>query len=630
MDDPVVIINTNEVVVETNPAARALVDIDSKWEQMPLTEFFAPFCEQFETVDLPGELETEITLSEGNRQRHFDLRCSGLSVGGEDTGGWVITLHEVTQVKRREQALQQLHTKTAAIVNETDRSSICSAAVSALTDVLSVAEVGVYFYNRREEALMPADTTDAFDELWTTGQPECRRADSLLWAVYEHNKSIRIADPRELQRVFPADNGSVDCALLVPLGSHGILVIPGVNTSGLGEVERNFAQLLSTSIETALSKAQREQGLSTVQQVSRDALQATTTDEMVETVLNQLPEALDFPLATIWEYDPPTHQLQPVDSTGPSNSLLDETPVFTPGNSIAWQAFEEGETKLISQISNYPEAYNRESSIRSEVLSSIDGFGVFAAGSLHSESFTENERQILASLSTNLQAAVKLINRRRDLQLLDQVLGRILRHNLRNELTVIKGYARHIDDEAAEESPSIGENIVEAAERLEKTTNNAQTMREVVKNREATTTVTLDELLTGAVDRAREEFPSAEIHLECSTNATVSVHPNIRDAVYQLVRNGIEHNTNDTPIVDVVGVTDEDDPVLKVADNGPGIPRNELNVLDKHGETALEHGSGAGLWVIDRVASYSNLGLEFTVNNGTTATVTFPTTQTVE
>jgi nitrogen-specific signal transduction histidine kinase len=622
IDNPIVIVDENNDVVETNPAARKLVHTDPEFEKMSLVEFFAPVCEQFKLLDLPGELETEITITQEGGQRYFDLRSSRLKNEADAPGGWVITLHEITQVKRREQALQQLHTKTATIVEEEERSSICSAAVSAINDVLGIAEVGVYFYNRRQEALIPVDTTEAFDELWTTDQPECESANSLLWAVYESGTNIQLTDRRALERVFPEDDGSVERALLLPLGTHGLLVIPAVTPTTLSEIEANFARLLSTSIETALDKARREQGLKTVQTVSRDALTATTTDEMVETVLSQLPETLDFPLAAIWEYDSPTHQLQPVGSTGPADSLFDETPVFTPGNSIAWRAFQEQETKLISSISDYPDAYDSDSVIRSEVISPIDGFGVFAAGSLHAESFTENEQQILASLSTNLQAAAQLIERRRDMRLLDQVLGRILRHNLRNELTVIKGYAQQIEDEP-EESPPIGKNIIEAADRLEKTTANAQTMREVVSNRDDTTTVALTELVTDAVDTVQDEFPSAEIHLNCATAVTVTAHPNIHDAVRQLIRNGIEHNTSVVPTVDVQVFETEGGPKIEVADNGPGIPRNELTVLDKHGESALEHGSGAGLWVIDRVATYSNIALEFSTDSGTTASLTF-------
>lgn len=627
MDDPMVIINDSDEVVESNPAARALVGIESEWKGLPVEEFCEPFCDSADALQSPDGIETDISVTVDGRQRDFHLRSSPLEAGGDETGGWVITLHEITQVKRRERVLQQLHTKTAAIVDERDRNSICSAAVSAIEEVIGVTEAGIYLYNRRAEALVPVATSMAFDSLFADSTPDSQKPDSLLWTVYKTGTETRITDGRELQRVF-GDAERVERALLLPLGSHGLLVLPATEAAALGEVEQNFARLLSTSVETALDRARRERGLATVQDVTRDAVAATTTDEMAETVLGQLPEVLDFPLSAIWEHDPTTQQLQPVGSTGPADPLFDETPVFTPGNSIAWRAFESGETKLVSQISEYPEAYDQESLIRSEVISPIGEFGVFAAGSLHDGSFTENEEQILASLTTNLQAAAQLIERRQDMQLLDQVLGRILRHNLRNELSVIRGYAEHIEAEADGQHQMLGENIVASAERLQKTTNNAQTMREVVANRDETRSVLLTEVIEDAIDRVRDKFPDAEIQDECAVDATVTTHPNIHDAVQQLIENGIEHNESETPTVDVRLFATGDSPAIAVADNGPGIPQMELNVLDKHGESALEHGSGAGLWVIDRVATYSNANLEFTIDGGTVAQLTFPSTQT--
>ena len=41
-------------------------------------------------------------------------------------------------------------------------------------------------------------------------------------------------------------------------------------------------------------------------------------------------------------------------------------------------------------------------------------------------------------------------------------------------------------------------------------------------------------------------------------------------------------------------------------------------------ESDLQHGSGAGLWLVDRLADYSNASVEFTVEDGTAVRLTFP------
>jgi signal transduction histidine kinase len=63
--------------------------------------------------------------------------------------------------------------------------------------------------------------------------------------------------------------------------------------------------------------------------------------------------------------------------------------------------------------------------------------------------------------------------------------------------------------------------------------------------------------------------------------------------------NAIEHNDSGTPRVDVAARTDESEEyaVVTVADDGPGLPRAEREVLTSETETSLTHSSGLGLWL---------------------------------
>lgn len=55
---------------------------------------------------------------------------------------------------------------------------------------------------------------------------------------------------------------------------------------------------------------------------------------------------------------------------------------------------------------------------------------------------------------------------------------------------------------------------------------------------------------------------------------------------------------------------DGDDVVLRVVDDGPGIPDAELEAVTAGRETALSHGSGLGLWLVRWAARA--LGATFT------------------
>ena len=99
-------------------------------------------------------------------------------------------------------------------------------------------------------------------------------------------------------------------------------------------------------------------------------------------------------------------------------------------------------------------------------------------------------------------------------------------------------------------------------------------------------------------------------------------------AIWNLLENGIEHNWRDAPTVAVVVAEDAagDRPTTTVTgmDDGPGIPADEIEVIQSGTQDKLNHGSGLGLWLINWVVDRSGGDLMFDINGmgGTTATVT--------
>ena len=620
MDDPMIILDEDGKVVESNRAARDLAGVDGEWRGLAATEFFSQFAAQFDKLTEGVRPDGEISVEEEGRRRYFDPNVSAIE--GGDGDGRLILLREITQLKERERRLQQLHRESEQILDGRDRESVCEAAIDAVEELMSVPHACAHLYHRREEALVAVAATDGFGDIFDVDDPICDGPESAIWDVYESGEMRQISDA-ELDTVFRGDQTPVEGVLILSLGAHGALVLSATEADGFEETDRYFGQLLSTTIATALDRARREQGLETVQAVTRDAMTATTRQEMAETVLERVPEALDFPISAIWEYEPQEDELQPVASTSAAEPMFAEVPVFEPGNSIAWRAFESGETKLIRQTSNYPEAYNPDGPIASEVISPIGDYGIMAAGSAYESNFTEGERQIIETFTTNLETASRLLERRRDLRLLDQVLGRLLRHNLRNKLVVMQARAGQIRETVDGETAELAESIVESCSKLDELSSHAQVMRDIVEKRGETDQIPLRQAAERSVTQVRRDYPDAEITTQFDSTPTVDAHPNLVAAVSQLVRNGVEHG----PDSGTVGVRVFDapgGPAVEITDSGPGIPNHELEILKKHGESALEHGSGVGLWVVDRVVEYSNASLEFTVDDGTVARIWFP------
>jgi signal transduction histidine kinase/PAS domain-containing protein len=638
LSDPYLAIDDGGNLVDYNSAAGAVLDIAESDLGTPLEDVSETVHEGIQTVrEAPmssqreygpaqdGTGLTEIPIEIDGQKRQYDLNLSPIHGPRDTRQGTQIVLRDITQLKERERTLRALQRRTEQILAETDRNGVCRATVTAIEEELDVEKVSAYLYDRPTETLRQATATTAFSDSYPSLDVVERSPNSSLWDAYIDGEIRELTDPSSLQQLLGVEQAPDSTVVLFPLGSHGVLLLARSGGDPFGEAALNYCQLLSTTVGAALDRVQRERGLSTVQDIAREALSAESHAEMADIVLDQLPEQLQFPLCGIWEYNPQAERLDPLGVTGPVEGMFEELPTFEPGNSISWQVFEAGETRLIRRTADHPQVYNPDGLIQSEIVSPIGDFGVLTAASAYEDSFSKNERQILATLATNLQTASRLINSRRDMRLLDQVLGRVLRHNLRNKLTVIQGNAEELVGAGEAAASGSAESILEACRSLEEVAENAQAMREVIQNREETTAMSLADVTRRAVGVVQNDYPDATIETTFEINPTVNAHPNLRLCLDQLVRNAVEHGTAGGMSTVTVSVFDTDaGPVIEIADDGPGIPNHELHVIDQHGESALEHGSGVGLWIVDRVVEYSNATVSFSYDDGAVVCITFP------
>lgn len=208
--------------------------------------------------------------------------------------------------------------------------------------------------------------------------------------------------------------------------------------------------------------------------------------------------------------------------------------------------------------------------------------------------------------------------RRRQQQL--SVLNRVLRHNLRNDLDVIRSrvdYARRAGDGDVAETLAAAR---EAADDLLATAGDARRVQSLLEDPNWQR-VDLQTVAEETVDRAREEFPDATVRAESATDATATeVIEGFDRAVWELVENACEHaGVEPTVVVSVERVGQF--LRLRVTDDGPGLPDDERMVLNRAVETSLEHGSGVGLWLTKWLVDASGGAVTFAVDDGTTARV---------
>ncbi len=181
-----------------------------------------------------------------------------------------------------------------------------------------------------------------------------------------------------------------------------------------------------------------------------------------------------------------------------------------------------------------------------------------------------------------------------------RVLNRVLRHDLRNDANVVLGYADLLLKSDLE--PSVrrrAETVRDKANRLVELGEQAREVdRTLHAERGESQPIQLHDTVDSVAWRARETYPAAQVDTEMDGPVVALGNELVGSALWHLVSNGIEHNDSAEPWVRITVETGDQWVRLTVTDDGPGIPESERKVLEHGTETALEHGSGLGLWLV--------------------------------
>ena len=207
-----------------------------------------------------------------------------------------------------------------------------------------------------------------------------------------------------------------------------------------------------------------------------------------------------------------------------------------------------------------------------------------------------------------------------------QVLHRVLRHNIRNDLTKLRGWTQQTAEasDPDERAASAGR-VISVTESWEKLVTDVKDIQQAIE-REQTALVPVGSLVTEVVEARQDAYPAADIDLALSEAAAGSVLSTTREAVGEAVDNAVESNASGTPTVAVV-VANEDAGWLRIDinDDGPGMPAAEAAVLESGKETAMKHGDGLGVWKIRMLVKQSGGKVSVDVSDdGTSLSLLLP------
>jgi len=245
-----------------------------------------------------------------------------------------------------------------------------------------------------------------------------------------------------------------------------------------------------------------------------------------------------------------------------------------------------------------------------------------------------------------------------------QVLHRVLRHNLRNDLNVIQGNAARIEETLAplldrmEEldirgTGSDGENpageplastvratipdtiehtrlMTRTATDLVDLTEKAQRAETILRStRDSHSAVRVGQLVEHPIRDLELEYPEAAFDLDLDEDLRVLVNGPVGVAVRELAENAVVHTGESSPTISIEAFEDRDRACIVIHDDGPGVPAAERRVMAAGEESAMVHSSGLGLWLANWLVNRSGgtLSFEGTGESGATARIELPTAE---
>jgi PAS domain S-box-containing protein len=251
-------LDNEERFVFLNSQAEFLLDLDANdvtgvrfWDAFPAavsTTFYQEFNRALETQE-PVSFEEYYKPLDSWFEVNAYPSSEGLSV----------FLRDITEQVELQDKLEQLHEVTRGlVVAESDR-EIAERTVTATEDVLDFPMVSLWKRDDTTELLEPLAWSDEIDE--RVDEMESLGPDSeFIWEVYE------TGEPRMLGFV-PATTttshhpGKVTSELLVRIGEYGVLGAYSDERDEFDETDIELFKILSSTVESALRRAERERQL---------------------------------------------------------------------------------------------------------------------------------------------------------------------------------------------------------------------------------------------------------------------------------------------------------------------------------------------------------------------------------
>ena len=221
---------------------------------------------------------------------------------------------------------------------------------------------------------------------------------------------------------------------------------------------------------------------------------------------------------------------------------------------------------------------------------------------------------------------LELRRSRRRLAQSNEVLFRVLRHDLRNDLNVALGHLGELRRETAErDDPKSRAHVEQLNDTIDDIIGTTEKARQIEfafdADRRAQQPIDLVPCVREQAKKITQSHPETTVELDLPEQSKVYADWMLDTVLQNIIENAVVH-CEDTPTL-YISVEEHGRTVfVHVGDNCPSIPQHERDVLNSGVETQLCHSKGIGLWLTTWIVeSYGGAVHLMTSGDGNTVTL---------
>ncbi|MFB6189251.1 MAG: ATP-binding protein [Halapricum sp.] len=262
-----------------------------------------------------------------------------------------------------------------------------------------------------------------------------------------------------------------------------------------------------------------------------------------------------------------------------------------------------------------------------------DPFGVLIVYAREPFAFDDVERELLEEVAGDVGFAANAIMLRERLEHRAtelELLTRVLRHDVRNDIQVVLGWCALLAETATPDQRAYVEKIETTGRHIAELTNSARDVVEplVLDGDMPIAATAVTPLLEAEVEKAREAYGHADFSLDLSADVPVVLANEMLASVFRnVLNNAVQHHDGEQPQVEVTMTTAGERVVVRIADDGPGIPPDRHEAAFSRGEHRLgSAGTGMGLYLVETLVDLYGGTVRIEDNDpGTVVVIDLPT-----